>query len=312
MGGGSIYGLILRLYPRQFRERFGDAMNRAFVDAVSSRRSTRGSVSALLWALHALLNTAVNGLAERRLIRRRLAPSSSRGNRLRDLAQDVRFATRMARRRPSVALLSILTLGVGIGSASAVFSIVDASLLQPLNLPEPSRVVSVLETNAGRFSQVSYRQPDRLEETGEDVRRDFGIPGTDDEPDRRCGSDVGSRRVRVWRLLCRRRCASRARPRARAGRRSRRRPARRRDRPRRLAAALRWARRHRRPGDSFEQRRVHDRRRDARRVLFPGGQRARLGACAVRHESAEPQHAQLHRVRPAAGRRHHRPKRRQS
>jgi putative ABC transport system permease protein len=152
----AVHRLLLRLYPREFRQRFGGAMSRTFSDAIASRVAAEGTVSAGFWALRALLNTAVSGVAERRLLRRRRGRASASAARVRDLAQDVRFAARMARRRPSAALLSVVTLGVGIGAASAVFSIVDASLLRPLNLPDPSRLVSMLETKAGRISQVSF------------------------------------------------------------------------------------------------------------------------------------------------------------
>ena len=152
----ALHRILLRLYPDEFRQRFGESMNRAFGDALAGRVAERGSVIALLWSIHALADVAVNGIAERRLMRSRRSVDRPGRLGLMNAGQDLRFAMRMVRRRPSVALLSILTLAVGIGSASAVFSIVDASLLRPLNLPDPSRVIWVTETSAGQIRQVAF------------------------------------------------------------------------------------------------------------------------------------------------------------
>ena len=152
----SLYGALLRLYPASFRARFGAGMVRAFADGIRGREADHGSISALLWAAHALAGTIASGLAERRLVSRRASNGGSRLRRLREVSQDLRFAIRQIRRRPGLAALSILTLGVGIGASSAVFSILDASLLRPLNLPQPHEIVTILETNEGQPSQVSF------------------------------------------------------------------------------------------------------------------------------------------------------------
>ena len=51
--------------------------------------------------------------------------------------QDLRYALRQLRRAPSFALITILTLGIAIGANTAVFSVVDAVLFEPLPFPEP-------------------------------------------------------------------------------------------------------------------------------------------------------------------------------
>jgi putative ABC transport system permease protein len=152
----ALYRATLVLYPASFRARFGSGMVRAFADGVRGRASARGSIAAVLWAMRAVADAIGSGLAERRLLRRRAAIGRSPGPRLREVVQDLRCAIRQIRRRPGLAALSILTLGVGIGASSAVFSILDASLLRPLNLPEPAEIVTILETNEGRPSQVSF------------------------------------------------------------------------------------------------------------------------------------------------------------
>ena len=61
---------------------------------------------------------------------------------------DIRFAWRQWRRSPSFAAVAILTLGLGAGAATAIFSIVDSVLLRPLPFREPDRLVTIWETNA--------------------------------------------------------------------------------------------------------------------------------------------------------------------
>lgn len=67
------------------------------------------------------------------------------------LIQDLRFALRQLRKSPGFTLLAALTLAIGIGSATAVFSLVDAVLLRPLSFADPARVVALdtLERPAG-------------------------------------------------------------------------------------------------------------------------------------------------------------------
>jgi putative ABC transport system permease protein len=61
---------------------------------------------------------------------------------------DLRFAWRQWRRSPSFAAVAILTLGLGAGAATAIFSIVDTVLLRPLPFKQPEQLVSIWESNA--------------------------------------------------------------------------------------------------------------------------------------------------------------------
>ncbi len=60
-----------------------------------------------------------------------------------DLSGHFRFALRQLRRNPGFSFTAILTLAIGIGATTAIFSIFYAVLLRPLPFPEPDRLASV-------------------------------------------------------------------------------------------------------------------------------------------------------------------------
>jgi putative ABC transport system permease protein len=80
-----------------------------------------------------------------------------------DLFADVRYAWRMLRARPAFAALIVLTLGVGIGANSAIFSVVHALLLQPFPFKDPDRLVRIATVKGGEEGPLAIPELDDLQ-----------------------------------------------------------------------------------------------------------------------------------------------------
>jgi predicted permease len=119
-----------------------------------------------------------------------------------ELGQDLRFALRRLRKSPGFAIVTILTLALGIGANTAVVSLVNATLLRPLPFDDPDRLVFVYEgfQNAG-IAKIPNSPPDiadfrRIQRSYESVGAyrvgEYELGGAGTEPERVDGARVSA------------------------------------------------------------------------------------------------------------------------
>ena len=133
------YQRLLRLYPEDFRAEYGSEMTALFED----RRRNEP-------AIPLIFETLIDAL--------RTAPKEHFSM----LIQDIRFTLRTMAKNPGFVAVALLSLAIGVGANTAMFSFSDALLLRPLSVPEPDRIVRVYTNSSTQpYGSVSY--PDYLD-----------------------------------------------------------------------------------------------------------------------------------------------------
>lgn len=152
-----LFGLFLRAFPRHFRERYGASMRGDFEHEWHEKRA-RGLARLATFVVRTGWDMLASGIRERA----RRSPSTADPHRTRPLdgvVPEVRHALRGLRKSPAFTAVTVVTLGLGIGGATALFSVVDGVLLRPLPYPQPERLVQLWQVNGARFGGARFSEP---------------------------------------------------------------------------------------------------------------------------------------------------------
>jgi predicted permease len=140
--GERFYRRLLVLFPPAFRDRFAADLVELFRD---KRRAAaaRGRLALAAFWIGIVADVAVSAIAER--LRRQPPTTDTRGFSMQGLSQDLRYAIRTIVRRPALSIVIVLTLALGIGANTAIFSLVNTVLLRQLPYPDADRLVAIWE-----------------------------------------------------------------------------------------------------------------------------------------------------------------------
>ena len=154
-----VYRTLLLAYPRSFRRWKGNDLLQLFRDDCREERQHDGRLRfgfllAMFW--DALKNGLLMRFAE-------LQRTFKLRDALRNVPQDIRQAFRLFFKEPAFAAVIVLTLMLGIGANTAIFSIVDAVLLKPLSFTDSDRLMMIQSRDVKQGGTYYSSYPDFLD-----------------------------------------------------------------------------------------------------------------------------------------------------
>jgi len=158
----TLFSLLIRLYPRAFRERYGGELVEFLEMELddNTRSGLRSRYGFWFAAYSDAIRTAFRLRLRRPAVRSRPpTPRTPRGMKMDSIRQDLAFAFRTMRRKPLFTAVVLLTLALGVGANSAIFTVVSSVVLQPLPYQNPDDLVMVWEHNIPRARLTNVVSP---------------------------------------------------------------------------------------------------------------------------------------------------------
>lgn len=154
------YRWLLALHPPAFRRAFGAEMEDTFAaHLAAARRRGPGSVAGV-W-VRGVRDLVVGAIRERRPGRGGPAGEPRRGGGMSDLWMDLRYAARALRRRPALTGAAVVTLALGIGATTGIFTLVNGLLFRSFGYHDEAALVQIWSEHPERgWTDVDVTLPD--------------------------------------------------------------------------------------------------------------------------------------------------------